>query len=426
MPSRIVNDSPVVPKRGFFYGWIIVGATFLIVFSVMGAYYTFGVFFKPMSGELGWTRAQTSLAVTINMIVGGFVAVLIGRLADKHSPRSIMLPCAVLAGVGYVLMSRVSALWQLYLIYGLVLGIAMSAHYIIPSVLINRWFIKKRGLGLGLVFSAFGLAQTSFPPLAASLVEGLGWRQIYVYTGAIVLVITVVAALFLRGSPGEMGLLPDGEVEEKDSQAKKSDLLPGLTLKEALRTSTFWLLTTLWFLMAIPVYIMIVHLIPYSTDVGMGTVAAASILTVTGVSNIGGRISLGHISDKIGAKLILLLCFVMVIIGMVILIYARSLLTFYLAGILFSFFLSGADNVVIKVVGDFFGLRALGFIVGVTSVAWRGGAALGAYLAGLIFDVSKSYAWAFALSAFVMGLCFILTLFMFARKPRLSATAASE
>lgn len=413
--------------KGLFYGWIIIAACYLIVFTVSASYYSFGVFFKPMSGEFGWNRAQTSLAVSINLMIGAFCALLVGKLVDKYKPTYIMLFCSVLASISYILMSRIGGLSQFYILYGLVLGIAMSANYVIPSVLINRWFVKKRGLGLGIVFSAFGMAQMTSPQLAASLIDSVGWRQMYVYIGIILLFITATSALFLRGSPEEMGLLPDGDNGEK-STLKGESILPtdkntaiqGLTVKETLRTPAFWIISVLWLFMAFPFYMIIVHLIPYSTDVGISVVAAASIMTAAGMANITGRISLGHLSDKFGSKRILLLCFMMIIFGMLLLIRARSLPVFYLAAVLVTLFLQGGDTVVVRVLADLFGIRSLGFIVGATSLAWRIGASSGAYLAGYFFDITGSYAAIFSLAALATYICFILTFFVFTKKSALA------
>ncbi len=409
--------------KGLFYGWIIIGACYLMVFTVMASFYSFGVFFKPMSGEFGWSRAQTSLAVSINLMTGAFFSLLAGRLVDKYKPRNIMIACAVLSGISYMLMPRVSGLGQFYLLYGFVLGVAMSANYVIPSVLVNRWFVKKRGLGLGLVFASFGTAQMIAPPLAAALIDTLGWRQMYVYMGIIVFVITAVSALFLRGSPEEMGLLPDGgsggkarpEAGPSGHGSKKA--VQGLTILETVRTPAFWLISVLWLFMAFPVYMIVVHLIPYSTDVGISVVAAASIMTAAGMANIAGRVGLGHFSDKFGARRILLVSFVLIVLGLLLLIKARGLLAFYVSVVLVSAFLNGGDTVVIKVLGDMFGMKSLGFIVGFTSLAWRLGASSGAYLAGVFFDITNSYAVIFSLAALAIYVCFILTFFIFGKKP---------
>lgn len=419
--------------KGFFYGWVIIIACYFIVFTMMASYYSFGVFFKPIAGEFGWGRAQTSLVISINLMTGAFLGMAVGRLVDKYKPRNIMLAFSVLAGITYVLMSRITGLAQFYSLYGVVLGIAMSANYVIPSVLINRWFVKKRGLGLGIVFSAFGMAQMIAPLLAASLIDSVGWRQMYIYMGLLVFVITAICALFLRGSPQEMGLLPDGNAAPTAAEGgvsahdlKKNSTAQGLTVKETLRTPTFWLISLLWLFMAFPVYMIVVHLIPYSTDMGISVIAAASIMTVAGISNVVGRISLGHISDKFGSKTILLISFVMIIFGLLLLINAHVLMIFYLAAALISLFLNGSDTVVIKVLADLFGVKSLGFIVGATSLAWRIGAASGAYLAGLFFDATDSYAAIFSLATLAMYICFIITIFVFKKKPSQVAMVVSQ
>lgn len=418
------NIKVQVRPKGLFYGWVVVGACYMALFTAIASYYAFGVFFKPISGEFGWTRAQTSLAVSINLMTGAFLGVLAGRLVDKYKPRNIMLICAALASFSYIMMSRINGLGQFYLLYGVTLGIAMSPNYIIPSVLINRWFMKKRGLALGIVFSAFGMAQMVSPPLVASLIESVGWRPMYIYIGIFLFIIISTSALFLRSSPEEMGLLPDGDagiepVKDNPAGQSKNGVMQGLSIKETIATSAFWLITLLWFFMAFPVYMMVIHLIPYTTDMGFNVIAAASIMTASGISSIVGRISLGHASDKFGNKKMLMLSFIMVILGMLLLIKARSLPAIYIAVIIFGFFSSGSDNIVIKAMADLFGLRSLGFIVGATGLAWRVGASSGAYLAGFFFDITSSYFIIFSLAAIAIYICFILTIVIFGKKPAL-------
>lgn len=406
------------PSR-YFYGWNMVVASFFIVFALWGAYYGFSVFFKSMTHEFNWTRAQTSGAMTISLLIGGLTAPIAGRLIDRYGSRLIMAICAFLAGAGYIMLSTVSSLWQYYLWYGVVIGLAMSASYVVPAATVNHWFIKKRGLALGLVFSAFGVGQMVVPPLATQLLNIFNWRISYIFIGASVFILTLISTLFLKDFPRDKGLMPDGEVKstERDKIAAW-----GLTFIEAIRTPGYWLLVAVWFVFAIPTYIIGVHLIPYATDVKIDPMKAATIFTVIGSFNIAGRIVFGHLCDKWGNKPIVFISFAAVFSAMLIMIGARDLWPFYLAGALYGTFYSAVDIAIIKVTGDFFGNRSIGAIMGTTGLAWRMGAAGGTMVAGVIFDITRSYSNAFALAALSMLVSFIVSFFLFRHKPKMEVS----
>ncbi len=401
---------------GYFYGWNMAIASFFVVFALWGAYYGFSVFFKSMTQEFNWTRAQTSAAMTISLLIGGLTAPIVGRLIDRYGSRLIMAICAILAGAGYIMLSTISSLWEFYLWYGLVIGLAMSGSYVIPAAIINRWFMRRRGLALGLVFSGFGVGQMLVPPLATHLLDTFNWRTSYILIGASVFILTFVAALFLKDSPRDKGLMPDGEAKSAERDIKAAG---GFTLREATRTPGYWLLIALWFVFAIPTYIIGVHLIPYATDVKIDPMKAASIFAVIGSFNIAGRIVFGHLCDKWGNKPVVFISFTAVLLGMLIMVGARDLWAFYLAGALYGTFFSAVDIAIIKVTGDFFGVKSIGAIMGTTGLAWRIGAAGGTILAGLIFDITRSYSNAFVLAALSMLLSIVVSFFLFHNKPKL-------
>ncbi len=421
MEERHLKESASPEKTSvrYFYGWNMAAACFFIVFALWGAYYGFSVFFKSMTSEFGWTRAQTSAAMTISLLIGGLTAPIVGRLIDRYGSRLIMTICAVLAGLGYTMLSTVTSLWQYYIWYGLVIGLAMSGSYVVPAAIVNHWFIRKRGLVLGLVFSAFGVGQMLVPPLATQLLKAFDWRTSYIFIGCGVFVLTFASALFLRDFPRDKGLMPDGEAKsaERDKIAAW-----GFTFGEAVRTSGYWLLLAVWFVFAIPTYIIGVHLIPYATDVKIDPMKAATIFTVIGSFNIGGRIVFGHLCDKWGNKPVVFISFASVFLGMLVMIGAKDLWAFYLAGALYGTFYSAVDIAIIKVTGDFFGNRAIGAIMGTTGLAWRTGAAGGTIVAGLIFDLTRSYSNAFALAALSMAASLVVSFFLFRHRPQMAAS----
>ncbi|MFC1893894.1 MFS transporter, partial [Chloroflexota bacterium] len=244
------------------------------------------------------------------------------------------------------------------------------------------------------------------------------WRFTYLVIGLSVMVLGISAAMFLRRTPEDMGLLPDGDAAKLEG-ITKMPALTGYTLAESLRTPVFWIVCAMWALVAMPIFLVIVHTVPYATSMKIGSVAAAGILTVMGAANISGRLIFGSIVDRIGSRLALLIALVIQTAALLLFVYARDLRIFYLAGLLFGVSYGGVDVIILGVVADFFGRRYLGIIIGVASIAWRIGAAMGPILGGLVSDVTGSYSLAFLAVAIGIAACTGLVFILFAQKPGL-------
>jgi len=184
-----------VGKSKLFYGYIIVAAGFLIMTVMWGTYYSFGIFFEPVLKEFGWTRAATAGAFSLSLVLTGFFAIVMGRLNDRFGPRKVITACALLLGAGYILMSQISALWELYLFYGLILGIGLGGAFVPVASTISRWFIRRRSLMTGITASGIGVGTFLMPPIANWLISSYGWRTSYIIIGAaaVVLIIIVIA-----------------------------------------------------------------------------------------------------------------------------------------------------------------------------------------------------------------------------------------
>lgn len=403
--------------KGIFYGWRIVAALFLIVFILWGGYNSFGVFFIPLSREFGSTGTITSGIMTLSLIMGGFFGWMMGGLADRYGPRIVLAGCSVMAGCGYILMSRIDSLWQVYIWMGVMVGIAMSSAYAVPAATVGRWFIKRRGLALAVTLTALGTAQMVAPPLAAQLIEFRDWRFAYLVIGLSVLTVGTSAAMFLRRAPEDIGLLPDGETANP-GYGGRAPALTGYTLAETLRTPALWVFCAIWGLMAMPILLVVVHVVPYAINTKIGPVAAASVLTVMGASNISGRFIFGSMADRMGSRPALLIALVTQTTALFIFASARDLSMFYLAALLFGGSASGGDVIVLNILAQFFGRKSLGTIVGVTGITWRAGAATGPILGGWVSDVTGSYSLAFLAAATGTAICIGLAFILFAKKPR--------
>ncbi len=209
--NQEVQQAPT--ERRFFYGYVVVVAAFLTMVLMLGTFFAFGIFFKPLSTEFGWSRALTSGAFSLSMILTGVLGMVTGRVTDRFGPRVVVSGCGLFIGLGYLLMSQTSAIWQLYLFYGFIMAIGMSGAIIPQMSTIARWFVRRRGLMTGITISGVGVGTMIMPPLASWLISNYGWRNSYVVIGFMVLAGVVSAAQFLRRDPAQMQQLPYGHNE---------------------------------------------------------------------------------------------------------------------------------------------------------------------------------------------------------------------
>ena len=397
-------------KPGFFYGYVVVVAALFIIMVMTGAISTYGVFLKPLAAEFGWTRAITAGAYSTALFILGLFFMVTGRLTDRFGPRLVVTVCGVFFGSGILLMSRIEAVWQLYLFYGVMVAVGLSGSLVPMMSTASRWFVKRRGMMTGIVLAGVGVGQMTMPPLATYLIAIYGWRTSYIYAGIASLVLTVVAAQFLRRDPAQIGQLPDGETELKP-ESLVSDT-GGFSLGEALHTRQFWVLCAMYACYGSFIHPTLLHIVPHTTDLGISAMSAASIMSVIGGLTTVGRIGMGSIGDKIGHKRGLILAFILAAVAFLWLQGASELWTYYLFAVAFGFAYGGLIALEAPMAVELFGLKAHGALVGVIHSGATSGAAVCAPLVGRLFDITGSYQLAFiAFAAFaVAGIALTLSL----------------
>ena len=179
-------------KQNVFYGYVFVAAALLITIISHGAQHTFGIFFKPLLEQFGWSKAATSAALSLYLVLYGLMGIFVGRLNDRFGPRMVMTVCAVILGLGYMLMSQVSTIWHLYFFYGVLIAAGMSGSWVPLISTIPRWFIRRRGLMTGIVTSGSGIGTILLSMLASVLIAKYQWRFSYLIVGAGILIILVL------------------------------------------------------------------------------------------------------------------------------------------------------------------------------------------------------------------------------------------
>jgi MFS family permease len=268
---------------------------------IWAAYYSFGVFFKPLITEFGWTRAATSGAFSLSAIINGLLAIVMGKLVDRFGPRMVMTICAILIGSGFILMSGIASIWQLYLFYGLIVGVGMGGSFVPVMSTVVRWFYEKRSMMTGIVAAGMGIGALTGPPVAHQLIIHFGWRKSYAIFGAAVFLIVILVAQLIKRDPGEVGQHPYGESKIGVRLSTESSS-KALSFREAINTRQFWIVYCMFFCLGFCTFAVMVHMAAHAIDLEIPAAAAANILATVGGLSIIGRILMGRAADIIGSK----------------------------------------------------------------------------------------------------------------------------
>ncbi|MGD2124991.1 MAG: MFS transporter [Desulfobacteraceae bacterium] len=394
----------------FFYGYIIVLACFLVQGIGIGAFIAFGVFFKPLLVEFGWSRATISGASSMAFFLMGFLGILAGNLNDKFGPRIIMAVTGLFYGSGYFLLSQLHSVWQLYLFYGLVVGIGLSSIDVIALTTTARWFVRRRGMMTGLVKVGTGAGQLVMPLLASIFIINCGWRYAYIFTGIIVLVFIIGSGQLLRRDPSQLGQLPDGDWEQVTSRSDTSE--GGLLFQEALRSGQFWMVCIINFLAVYCLLTIMVHIVLHATDIGMEPIKAAGVLSTIGGVSMVGRLSTGIAIDRIGNKKSMMMCFMLLIASLFWLQVAGEMWMLYLFAVVYGLAHGGFFTVISPMVAELFGMGSHGVLFGMVVFSGTVGGSIGPVVAGYIFDIARSYQLVFVILAGVGITGVLLTLFL--------------
>lgn len=364
-----------------------------------GAQYSFGVFFTAMLDEFGWTRASLSGAFSLYLFAYSTFALVAGRLTDLWGPRAVIATGALFLGAGLAIMSGVRQIWHPYVIYGLIAAVGMSTAFVPCSATVARWFVRRRGLAIGLAFAGMGLGTLVMPPAAQIVSARLGWRGAYVALGAAVFLVVSLVATVMRRDPESLGLLPDGSVAPARGGAGPRGV--PWTIATAPRTRVFWMLFGLFTATWIPVFGPLVHLVPMARGLGVSPLVAATLVSALGLSALFGRLLMGGVSDYAGRRPTLAVSLGLQVVAFGALASCQSVSGLYVGAALFGFSYGGVSVLFSALVADFFGREEAGSLVGLFFATAGSTSALGPLAAGWVFDHAASYApwwWASAVS----------------------------
>jgi MFS family permease len=375
-----------------FYGWwvALTAALGLFLNTATIIVFSFGFFARALGQEFHGGRARISLAFTIHNLTSALCIPLAGRLVDRYGPRRVLLPSTALLGL--ILVSSwflPQAIWQLYVFY-FALGVVSGGAGALPYTdVVSHWFDRHRGLAISVMMLGMGLGAIAIPSVAQRLVATLGWRLAYTVFGfSIVLIPLPVVAAFLKERPENMGLHPDGEAQISTPVAA-GDV--GLTVHDAVRTSEFWIMVSVLFLVTASVHACFIHLPAILTDRGSSAQLAAFASSLFGVGLFMGRVGCGYLLDQFFAPRVAALLFAAVAIGIAFLGLSHAIWSACIAAVLVGLGIGSEVDIIAYLTSRYFGLRSYGAIFGWIWAVFGVSGGLGAYLMGFGFDRTGSY-----------------------------------
>lgn len=357
-------------------------------------YSTFGVFFKPMIAELDWTRAELSGSLAVRSLVMAALAAPMGALSERYRPRWVVAGSIALVGVAYLLFARVTTLWQLYLVQGLLMGMAMAGPFVVLTSAVGKWHQARRGLALGIVSVGGGLSYVIFPALSGTLLQSMDWRAASSVIGLSILVAGVPASMAVRSPP----LSQDEQMHGRPAEQKGLFGAWGL-LPQFLKNQAFLTMTMTFFLFAAATGMVTAHFVNYATDSGVPALTAAAMMSAWGFGSVAGRLGIGIVSDRTGVKAAVVLCLALLTGALVLMNWNVALWALWLSVVFFGFGVGGEWPLVPGLVGATFGTARMATITGLVLTTTFVGSALGPYLGGFVFDLTGSYFWALAFAA---------------------------
>ena len=419
-------------RKRIFYGWWVVAASLGILFVWAGTgFYSFGILLKPLMNEFGWSRGMTSLAHTIFMLGTAAGSLLVGKLIGRYGVKKIILTGSLVGGIGFILLSQTHNIWYLYIFYALVgVGLGGAAGIVPAGVLVSNWFNRKIGIAMGIVMAGLALGAAILVPSIGFVIDSFGWRGAYIFMGLAVLFIDIPLALFvLKQSPAEMGLYPDGdeppEVLPSDTSgadaagtANRAGSPETGGLKRWLKRPSLWLLCLGFCFCVFGQMSILIHEVPYLTDIGIPATVAATAMGFTGGMGAVGKITFGWLTSRFSVRYVAMLCFALQLAGVFILMNINTMTMVWLFVIFFGFSMGAFSTILPLATEDIFGKANFAVLFGFVLMVIVGAGTVGPPLAGFIYDATGSYSIAFNIFAITYFTAMVIIYFAWGTNPR--------
>jgi MFS family permease len=390
------------------YRWVIVAVGALMTCVAIGAMFSLAVYLEPMSTATGWSRTGISGAMTLDFLVMGAAGFGWGAASDRFGPRLVVLAGAVLLGLGLVLASRATSLIAFQLTYGIVVGLAAGAFFAPMIAAATNWFSDNRSLAVSLVSAGMGVAPMTISPFARWLITNYDWRTAMMTIGILAWALLIPAALLVRRPPAAAGT-----ASAPAAMAAESSMSVG----EAFRSPQFIVLALTFGLCCAAHSGPIFHMVSYAIGCGIAPMAAVSIYSLEGLSGLGGRLLLGLLADRLGAKRVLIAGLLVQSAAIASYLLVNRLGEFYTLSVIFGLAYGGVMPLYAVLARESFGQAVMGTVFGAMTMVSSIGMAFGPWAGGRIFDTFNGYMWLY-IGASTVALGAVAVAFAFSARPQ--------
>jgi MFS family permease len=386
--GSIVSDITASTKPRLFRGWLVVLGAFAVTFVGFGCAYSFSNFVGPLQRDFAASRGSVSLVFSLAGFLYFGLGVVSGPLADRFGSRRLAVIGMILTGAGLVVASVARSLTEVYLAYGLGVGLGVGFSYVPVLGAVQRWFVKRRGFASGLAVSGIGVGTLVVPPLVSLVIESSGWRNAYLILGCAAAIVGVGLALLIENDPRDRGLGPDGDPPQPDANMGQAS---GYSVLEAIASRRFIGFYSACLICAFGLFVPFAHLVPYALDHGIAPTSSVLLLGAVGVGSTAGRFFLGGIADRLGRQPAVIVMF----LGMAAILPLWAISSGFWPLAIFAFvygvFYGGFVAIIPALIMDYFGGRNVSAIIGVLFTGLAFGTLIGPSAAGFAFDLSHSY-----------------------------------
>jgi MFS family permease len=410
--SLIESDAPS-------YRWVILASAFMMMLASAGISQAFSLFVKPMAMDFGGARGNVAIAYALYMICFGAGSFVTAWLADRVHMRLLLLIAAVCYSIGAVLSGLANSLWTLNLAFGVLNGGAVGSLVGCLTYAIVQWFSLHKGLALGILLAGMGMGVFVSSMTAGAVMDLYGWRGAFILLGVWATLVNIPAALLIQPRVA-VGAARQHSHRTSAPRYRPAPAVPGTewSTASAVKTWSFWSLNTTFVCCCLSHSILLLHYIPYASDLGLTARRSALLVTLGGLSNVVGRIGMGALSDWIGGKPALSICLVMQTLMVAWAMTYTSWPAWVVFAIIFGIGSGGVFPLYPAITRSYFGAEGTGGIFGLQLLlSTVFGMALGPLLGGYSYDLFKTYHGAFLVSM-VVGVLSVLLLFT-VRPPRL-------
>ena len=391
------------------YAWMTAISGALIIIACNNLQYLFGTFMTPIMERFEVTRTVASGVISARSFTMAGSAVIGGVLLDRIGLRRVVVIGIAFCGLGYLLAAFATETWQLYVLFGLLMGVGGGLTFSPLVAATTQWVGGKSTLANGVVLSGFGFAQILLPPLLTALFYSYGWQVCLLTLAGISWIGGLIAWSRLHDPPpNHLREIMAASAGAESGTASGEPI--GLTLRQAMSQRGYWIFILIYFANALSFQTVITHIVVRATDLGIAATAAAVILTVIGIPNTIGRLLVGLVANRVNQRLIVSLAFLLQAPIIFALVWITDLWVFYVVGAVYGLIYGAVQPLVPSLAVGYFGSRSLGSIIGSIHFAYVFGAMLGPIFAGIIFDLTGSYLTAFLVNASVLLLVFLASL----------------